>query len=82
MPNNYEKARKAQEARDNARAREKYEEEERKVEEERKKLIKSQFINEPKRPVERMAKKSIEEYQATPFKNADIDRMNAQKKKF
>ena len=79
MPNNYEKARKAQEARDNARAKQKAEQ---KAEEDRQNFIKSQFINEPKRPVERMAKKSIEEYQRTPFKNADIDRMNAQKKSF
>ena len=67
MPNNYEKARKAQEARENARAKQK-------AEENRQNFIKTQMTEQSKKLRE-------EYYQATPFKNADIDRMNAQKEK-
>ena len=70
MPNNYEKERRAQEARENARAKQKAEQ---KAEEERQNSIKTQMTEQ--------SKKSREEYQATPFKNADIDRMNAKKEK-
>lgn len=66
MPNNYEKARKAQEARENARA-EKIAKQ--KAEENRQNFIKTQMTERE------------EYYQRTPFKNADIDRMNAQKEK-
>ena len=71
MPNNYEKVRKAQEARENARAKQKAEQ---KAEEDRQNFIKTQMT-------EQKEKSREEYYQRTPFKNADIDRMNAQKKK-